>query len=167
MKKSIFILALCALVMCLMASCKNEAPKEESAPVEKPAVEEVYQPKHQSQTIDFKGLATYTYFKAPMATTAKTVTVNYNPKVVYEQPIVIKYTYENGDTYTYVIPKTFGLWKNENGKFRVVVDKQNTVWLQGQTSAGKFHELIFYGAPKNNEKKIKPNSYLGNINYSK
>jgi hypothetical protein len=95
------------------------------------------------------------------------VAVNYSKKAPYVKPIEVKYSYKNGDTYTYVIPSTFALWQNEAGKLRVVVDRENTVWLQGQTKSGKFHELIFYGNPKFNGTKIKPNSYVDEIRYSK
>ncbi len=110
-----------------------------------------------------RSIKTYNYYNSPFSTSATSVEVEYNAKVLY-QPIKIRYKYSNGDTYTHVIPDQFGLWQNENGRLRVVSDG-STVWLQGQTREGKFCEFVFYGDPKNNGKKIKPNSYRNQIKY--
>ena len=165
--KAIKLFALCAMVCMLAVSCGKK--KEATPVVQEPKVEQ-YQPKHGRATVDLENIKTYNYYNAPMAAAAKSVVVTYDPKVLY-QPITIKYSYENGDTYTYDIPVTFGLWANENGRLRVVSDAEGTVWLQGQTKAGKFCEFVFYGNPKYNGKKIKPNSYrnlpAGEIVYCK
>lgn len=142
--------------MSLATACK--AKKEEPVVEQVTVKEEVYQPKHHSKTIDLSSIKTYEYVSAPTSEPATSVVVS-NYQTPYKEPIVIKYSYANGDSYTYTIPD-FGLWCNQNGKIRVITDKENTVWLQGQTKKGKFHELIFYGNPKFNGKKIKPNSYL-------
>lgn len=163
--KTIKLFALCAMVCMLAVSCGKKKEVTESAP----KVEQ-YQPKHEKAVVDLKNIKSYNYFNAPMATAAKSVVVTYDPEVLY-QPITIKYGYENGDTYTYTIPVEFGLWENEAGRLRVVSDAEGTVWLQGQTKAGKFCEFVFYGNPKYNGKKIKPNSYrnlpAGEIVYCK
>ena len=172
MKKSIF-LALCASVLAVsISSCKEEKKEVETTPVvQEPAKVEVYQPKHQTLSVDLNTDKTYVYTNAPTTTPAQSVEITYDPKTPYAAPIVIKYTYPNKDTYTYTIPKEFGLWENEAGKLRVISDNECTVWLQGQTKKCKFKEFIFYGNPKFNGKKIKPNSYLnhpsGLIKYRK
>jgi uncharacterized protein YxeA len=166
MKKIIILLTLCALIVGSFTACKKEK-KAEEIPTPPAPVEKVYTPKHQSTTVELKGLKTYAYFNSPAQEVATSVAVNYSKKAPYVKPIEVKYSYKNGDTYTYVIPSTFALWQNEAGKLRVVVDRENTVWLQGQTKSGKFHELIFYGNPKFNGTKIKPNSYVDEIRYSK
>lgn len=167
MKKIFGMLAFVAIAS-LLASC-GEEKKPEPAPAPEPVKEEVYQPIHQSAAIDLKTAKKYDYRNAPTAAPAASVVVNYDPKKPYTQPIEVKYTYANGDTYTYTIPAEFGLWKNQSGKFRVVSDKECTVWLQGQEKNGKFHEFVFYGDPKYNGTKIKPNSYrnlpAGEIRY--
>lgn len=152
-----------------VASCNK---KEESVPVPvQEPVKEVYQPVHQKQDIDLKKVRKYNYFQAPTAQPAKSVTVDYDQKTPYARPITVKYSYANGDTYTFIIPAEFGLWKNQAGKFRVVSDAEGTVWLQGQSKKGRFMEFVFYGDPKYNGKKIKPNSYrnppAGEIKYRK
>lgn len=168
MKKILGTVALCAICM-LATSCgkKKEAP----APAPEPVVEEVYQPQHSSETIDLKTIKTYNYISAPDGPAATSVVVNYDQKKPYTQPVEIKFTYANGDTRTYVIPASFGLWKNQAGRFRVVSDDACTVWLQGQTKKGKFCEFVVYGDPQFNGKKIKPNSYrnlpAGEIKYRK
>ena len=165
--KNFIIFAFIAVALCV-TSCKKEQPAPE--PVKDP-VPEVYQPVHTGKTVDLASAETYSYFNAPTNNVAQFVSVKYDSKTPYKAPIVIEYSYSNGDTYTYTIPKDFGLWENEAGYLRVVTDKENTVWLQGQTKKGKFHEFIFYGNPKFNGKKIKPNSYLnhpaGVIKYAK
>ena len=167
MRRFIILLTLCALSVALLSSCKKEQKVVEEVAAPTPVEKVVYQPKHQTTTIELKGLKSYAYFNAPNSEAAKSVKVNYNDKKPYSAPIEVIYSYANGDTYKYVIPETFGLWENENGKTRVLVDKENTVWLQGQSKSGKFQEFVFYGDPKNNGKKIKPNSYIDNIKYSK
>jgi hypothetical protein len=165
MKKFIIFLAFIAVAL-IVNGCKKEQPAPEV--IEEPVVE-VYKPIHQSTTVDPYSAKKYAYFAAPVNEAATSVTISYDHKTPYAQPIVIVYTYENGDTYTYTIPKDFGLWANERGRLRVVLDNENTVWLQGQTKKGHFHEFIFYGNPKFNGKKIKPNSYTnhphGSIKY--
>ena len=54
----------------------------------------------------------------------------------------------------------FIYWKNERGRFRVVIDHETTVWLQGQTKTGQLHEFVFYGNYHYNCEKISPNSYI-------
>ncbi len=166
--KKFIILAMCTMFCMLAASCGKK--KQETDPAPKPKTE-VYQPRHVRVEVDLKNIKTYNYFSAPMSTPAKSYTVAYNTKVPYAQPIEIKYTYANGDTYTYFIPDDFGLWENEAGRLRVVTDTDGTVWLQGQTKAGKFCEFVFYGHPQYNGIKITPNSYRnlpsGEIKYRK
>lgn len=150
--KTFMKMAVCIMIVALAAvSCK----KKEEAPVQEP-VKEVYTPKHTLEQVDLSNLKTYNYISAPAGAAAVSVAVEYSETELYT-PIKIKYKYANGDTRTYVLDG-FGLWANEAGRLRVVAD-QTTVWLQGQTKAGKFCEVVFYGDPKNNGKKIKPNSY--------
>ncbi|MCM1323329.1 MAG: hypothetical protein NC218_04140 [Acetobacter sp.] len=169
MKKFFGMLAFAAIAS-LLASC-GEEKKVEPTPAPEPVKEEVYQPQHQSTVVDLKAAKKYQYFNAPTTTPATSVVVNYNEKTPYAAPIEVKFSYENGDTYTYTIPAEFGLWKNQAGKFRVVSDNECTVWIQGQEKRGKFHEFVFYGDPKHNGTKIKPNSYrnlpAGEIRYRK
>lgn len=165
--KKFFVL--CAIAS-MLASCNSE--KKEAPVAEPPAPKkEVYQPVHQSSTVDLKTAKKYTYLNAPLQTAATSVTVDYDQKTPYAKPITVKYSYANGDTYTYTIPADFGLWKNQAKRFRVVSDDKCTIWLQGQTKNGKFHEFVFYGDPQYNGKKIKPNSYknlpAGEIRYRK
>ena len=145
--------------MSVMFSCKKETKEQPTVQTPEPPKQEVYQPKHQSVTVDLSKKGTYEYINAPTGQKAKSVTIDYDEKVAYAKPIVIKYSYDNGDTFSYIIPKEFGLWENENGKFRVVSDDKCTVWVQGQTKKGKRKEYVFIGDPENNGKKIKPNSY--------
>ena len=170
MKKFFVALAVAAMASCLF-SCGEKEKEVEKAPAPEPVKEEVYQPQHQSQTIDLKTVKKYNYFAAPTAAPATSVVVNYDQKKPYAQPIEVKYTYANGDTYTYIVPAEFGLWKNTAGKFRVISDEEGTVWLQGQIKKGKFCEFVFYGDPKHNGTKIKPNSYknlpAGEVKYRK
>lgn len=159
-----------AAIASMFASC-GEEKKAEPAPVPEPVKEEVYQPQHNVQTVDLKAAKKYNYFNAPTASPAASVVVNYNEKTPYAAPIEVKFTYANGDSFTYTVPASFGLWKNQAGKFRVISDNECTVWIQGQEKSGKFHEFVFYGDPKHNGTKIKPNSYknlpAGEIKYRK
>ena len=157
MKKYIIIFSLIAMAMSVSSCQKKQA---EQPVVEPEVIVEEYQPVHHHQTIDLAQADRYTYFYAPIDDYAQSVNVSYNHKCAYAAPIVITYYYENGDTYTYTIPQDFGLWKNEYGRFRVVTDSECTVWLQGQTKSGKFHELVFYGNPYYDGTKITPNSYI-------
>jgi hypothetical protein len=110
-------------------------------------------------TLNLKGLNRYTYFNAPSEESAISVTVKYDTKYPYRAPIIVCYTYQNGSTYSYIIPETFGLRTNEMGRFKVIQDDELTVWMQGQTSNGRFYELVFFGNEKFNGVKIKPNSH--------
>lgn len=166
MKKFFGMLAFVAIAS-MFASCGDKEKKVETTPVPEPVKEEVYQPQHQTKDIDLKTVKKYNYFAAPVAAPAASVVVNYDQKKPYAQPVEVKYTYANGDTYTYTIPADFGLWKNTAGKFRVITDNEGTVWMQGQTKKGKFCEFVFYGDPKHNGSKIKPNSYKNEIRYRK
>lgn len=155
----------------MFVACNNKAKEPEPVPVPETPKEEVYQPVHQTTTVDLKKAKKYAYFNTPTAEAATFVEVLYGQKEQYVQPIVVKYAYANGDTYTYTIPEEFGIWRNEADRLRVIYDDKCTVWIQGQTKAGKFHEFIFYGNPQFNGKKIKPNSYrnlpAGEIVYRK
>ena len=160
MKKFIILFMFIAVALGI-TSCKTNQPAPEATP--EPVVE-VYTPVHTNTTVDIYSAKKYAYFAAPVNMVAQSVSVNYDRQIPYAKPIIIVYTYQNGDTYTYTIPKDFGLWNNEYGRLRVIVDKENTVWLQGQTRKGDFHEFIFYGNPKFNGKKIKPNSHIDHPN---
>jgi len=168
--KKIFNLGI-IMLMAIVAfvSCKSKDKAPETAP-ETPKVE-AYKPINKLTVVDLTRIQTYNYFDAPMKAAATGVSVNYDEKVPYARPITVKYRYSNGDTYTYTVPADFGLWNNEAGRLRVVVDAENTVWLQGQTKKGKFCEFVFYGNPKYNGTKVKPNSYrnhpAGEIKYRK
>ena len=166
--KSFKIFAMFAMLFVLASCAKKEKPQASVA--EAPAPVEVYQPKHQTTDVNLAAIQKYEYRNAPSAEAAIAVEVKYS-KVAYAEPITVKYSYKNGDTYTYVIPKNFTIWPNENGRLRVVKDADCTVWIQGQTKSGKFHEFVFYGDPKHNGGKIKPNSYRnlpeGEIKYRK
>lgn len=166
--KTFKIFAMFAMLI-MLASCADEKKTQEPVVTAPPPVE-VYQPTHQTANVVLAAIKTYEYRNAPTGVAATSVEVKYD-KTPYAQPIEIKYSYANGDTFTYVIPKDFGIWANENGKLRVVKDADCTVWIQGQTKRGKFHELIFYGNPKYNGTKIQPNSYrnppAGEIKYRK
>lgn len=170
MKKNVILMLFAIVLSVVVSSCKEEK-KELATSVSETVEVKTYQPKHQSKVVDLSSKETYVYVNAPTKHKARSVTVDYDPKIPYAKPIVIKYSYGNGDTYTYTVPKDFGLWKNQNGKFRVITDDECTVWVQGQIRNGKFKELIFYGNPENNGKKIKPNSYynlpVGLIRYCK
>ncbi len=162
--KKFFGMIACIVAIASLTSCGNKKV-EEKAPVQEPVKEEVYQPKHESQTIDLKGAKKISYYNAPTASPATSVAVNYDQKKPYAAPVEIVYTYANGDTYTYTIPAEFGLWKNSASKFRVITDADGTVWLQGQEKNGKRHEFVFFGDPKHNDAKITPNSYKNTIRY--
>ena len=155
--RKIFMLMLATACM-IVVSCKNNKEDKEVVTIPDPPKQEVYQPKHLTTTVDYKTVKTYHYFNAPVTVAAKYVEIKYDAKEQYKRPVEIVYHYPNGDTYTYFI-KDFGVWRNEAGKLRIVADDDNTVWVQGQNKAGKFHEFIFYGDPKHNGSKIKPNSY--------
>ena len=166
--KKFQIFAMFAMLV-MLASCA-EKKKEEPVVTPTPPPVEVYQPKHKTTDVDLSAVKKYEYFNAPTTASAVSVEVKYNT-TPYVEPIEVKYAYSNGDTFTYVIPKNFGIWANEIGNLRVVKDADCTVWIQGQTKQGKFHEFIFFGNPKYNGTKIKPNSYrnppVGEIKYSK
>jgi len=159
--KTIFkIIAMCVLIVSV-CSCQNKKQEPEVVVPPPPApVEEVeYQPQHLSSVVDLAAAKKYEYFNAPRNEAAVFVELLYNDKIAYAHPISIRFHYAKGDTYTYTIPSEFGLRTNENGKFRILSDNEHTVWIQGQTKRGKFHEFVFYGDPKYNGSKIKPNSY--------
>ncbi|MBR5598746.1 MAG: hypothetical protein IKW39_01760 [Alphaproteobacteria bacterium] len=160
MKKYLIYLGaiICVVLVGFFTCCKEEKKVEETPVVIEEPTPEPYKAKHTTTTVDLAGAKTYQYFDAQKGG-AVSVSVDY-PTTPYSKPIVIKYAYANGDTHTYIIPETFGLWKNEAGKLRVVTDENYTVWVQGQTKKGKFHEFIFYADPKFNGTKINPNSYL-------
>ena len=166
MKNLFLVLAMACM---LVVSC-GKKQKEEVVTVPEPPKPEVYQPVHKSQIVDFKTAKTYAYNFAPSNVAAKAVEVNYDVREYYTKPIEVVFIYPNGDTFTYVL-NNFGIWDNENGKPRVIADDNCTVWIQGQTKYGKFHEFVFYGDPKYNGSKIKPNSYrnlpAGEIKYRK
>ena len=165
MKKFLSFSFAIAIAAITLASCNSDEKKPAPAPQAPPQPKkEVYQPKHQSQTVDLTTPKKYVYYKAPQNTAATSVDIKYDPATEYT-PIEITYKYANGDTYTYNISADFGLWPNEAGKLRIMSDSENTVWLQGQTKNGAFHEFIFYGNPKFNDQRIKPNSYVDDIRY--
>ena len=105
-------------------------------------------------------------FSQKIGTTFRIEFHNKNPEKLLDEISVI--TNPDGKVlfaeYTYIIPETFGLWKNEAGKLRVVTDENYTVWVQGQTKKGKFHEFIFYADPKFNGTIINP---INGVYYSK
>ena len=159
MRKCIILLTFFAIALSVsLTSCQKKSVKEVTTGFE-PIVTPCYQPTHIKNIVDLSTVERYHYFSTPLSHPAEFVSVTYDPKTPYAEPILIEYHYENGDTYTYVIPADFGLWNNEYGRLRVVIDEEATVWLQGQTKRGKFHEFVFYGNPAFNGKKIKPNSY--------
>ena len=166
MKK--IILFLLAFACLFVVSCNKDEKTTAQTPPEKPPKQEVYQPVHTTKTIDFGTAKTYNYSLAPTNVAAQSVKVVYDLKYNYTQPIKVIYTYKNGDTFTYVI-NNFGIWCNENMRPRVIYDNHGTVWIQGQTKKGKFHEFVFFGDPKFNGCKITPNSYrnlpAGEIKY--
>lgn len=164
--KQFIMFCMCAAVL---ASCSEK--KEPVVEPQEPQKEVVYQPVHRTMTVDLKTASKYGYYNAPNDVPATAVVVTYDQKLPYAQPVVVKFSYANGDSFTYTIPAEFGLWKNEAGRFRVISDDACTVWVQGQTKNGKFHEFVFYGDPRYNGGKIKPNSYrnlpAGEIRYRK
>ena len=163
MRKTIIIFALIAVAIGV-TSCQKKQEVCNQVHCQTEPVASPYQPVHMEISIDLNSGEKYHYFNAPTTGSAKFVTVKYDQKTPYAAPILVKYHYDNGDTYTYVIPSNFGLWNNEYGRLRVVVDEEATVWMQGQTKQGRFHEFIFYGNPAFNDKKIKPNSYYNHPN---
>lgn len=160
MKQFMKMFAIIAMFALMVSACKQ---KKVEAPLPETPKPEVYQSQHKTAVVDLKTAKKYHYVAAPMNTAAKTVTVNFDGKNPY-QTILVTFVYVNGDTFIYTVPDEFGIWKNEVGKWRILNDG-STVWMQGQTKQGKFHELIFYGDPRNNAKKITPNSYTGVIAY--
>ena len=154
MKKIIIVL----VMACIFVSCKKKQEEVEVVPVEQPQKEEVYQPSHKKTVVNFGETIMYNYYKAPSASVASSVKVNFDANKPYTQPIEVVYSYPKGDTYTYVL-ENFGVWQNESGKYRIITDEKNTVWIQGQTKTGNFKEFVFFGDPKYNGSKIAPNSY--------
>lgn len=159
-------------VMCAIISIFVACGKKDETSIDDNATQnEKVTLSHQSTIFDLKTAKKYNYTNAPKKVSAKSVIVDYDKKIPYAKPITVKYSYASGDTYTFTIPANFGLWKNQAGRFRVITDNDCTVWLQGQTKNGKFMEFVFYGNPKYNGKKIKPNSYqdlpAGKIRYCK
>lgn len=173
MKKFFSYLAIFAMILvCVSCGSKEEqaTPDLTSKPVTEPAKQEVYQPVHKSENVNAMRCKKYNYFAAPLATPATSVQVDYTTP--YKSDVIVKYTYANGDTYTYTIAKTYGLWTNaQTGNYKVICDDKCTVWLQGQTYTGGFHEFVFYADPALNGTKIKPNSFknlpAGEIKYRK
>ena len=157
MRKVIILFTLIAIALGV-SSCQKKQAVCEPTPEVTPVVQE-YQPVHHQNNVDLNEVEKYHYFYAPSTEIPKYVNVKYNQTEPYADPILVEYHYQNGDTFTYVISSDFGLWENEYGRLRVVIDEQATVWMQGQTKQGKFHEFIFYGDPSFNGTKIKPNSY--------
>ena len=98
--KSFKIFAMFAMLFVLASCAKKEKPQAlvAEAPVE------VYQPKHQTTDVNLAAIQKYEYRNAPSTEAAIAVEVKYS-KVPYAEPITFKYSYKNGDTYTYVIPK--------------------------------------------------------------
>ncbi len=136
MKKFFGMLAFVAIAsMC--ASC-NEEKKTEVAPAPAPVKEEVYQPQHNAQAVDLKAAKKYNYFNAPTGSPAASVVVNYNEKTPYAAPIEVKFSYANGDSFTYTVPATFGLWKNQAGKFRVISDNECKVRRKTASSTNSY-----------------------------
>lgn len=151
-----------------MSACNNkEEENQNPTDVPAPPQEEVYTPTTDTVNVDLSTAKRVTYLDCPRADAAATVVVDYDQNVPYARPVTITYTYPGGDRLVYCMPANFGLWKNQNGKFRVVVDQYNTVWIQGSTKAGKFYEFVFVGDPQKNGVKIKPNSYKNEIKYRK
>lgn len=159
MRKYLFSLVI-TFVAGAFVSCDNEQQTKESS--DEPIVDEVsYVPVQRDSTIDLTAMKHYNYFDAPINAVASSVEVFYD-KTPYSAPTKVVYTYDSGDTFTYLIPSEFGLWVNESGFFRVVTDSLMTVWMQGQTKDGKLIEFVFFGTPDLNGSKIKPNSYFKN-----
>ena len=169
MKKFIILLMLFAASFSMMTSCQKKQTSVETQPVMEEPVVNTPQVVHIYDTIKLKDLNHYTYFNAPNDEAVTDVCVKYDTKHPYAAPIIVKYTYQNGDTYTYIIPEEFGLRKNEYGRFRIIQDGFHTVWMQGQNNKGYLYEIVFYGDPQFNLSKIKPNSYFkhpyGSIRY--
>lgn len=160
MKKLSFF-AVCATVCMLATSCSN-SKEETPAPAPEPVQEAPYEPQHVTDTIAVKNLKTYNYLAAPAGVPAQSVSVDYGTPG--RKPVGIRFSYPNGDTRTVVLPAGFKLWSNQAGQPRVVSDKFCTVWVQG-TVNGRFCEVVVFGDPSLNEKRIKPDSYKGTITY--
>lgn len=170
--KKFFTLLVVAAMAGTLASCSKEKEQKSVEPVTTPEPQvEAYQPVHQSTTVDPRSSKRYAYFNAPQEVPAISVMINYDATNAAASPIEVTYGYANGDTYTYTIPAGFYIRYNQSGQPRIIVDDQNTVWIQGQRKGDEFHEFVFYGDPKYNGTKIKPNSYRnqpgGEIKYRK
>lgn len=175
MKKVLGFLAIFA--MFVTASCNKTEEKVAEPVAPSTAVQEqqtvqsvATNPVVQTKALNAMKLKKYNYFAAPMDQAATGVVVDYTTP--YKSDVSVKFMYADGSTYTYTIAKTYGLWANlKTGKYKVVTDDQCTVWLQGSTYSGGYHEFVFYGDPKNNGKKIKPSSFknlpAGQIVYRK
>lgn len=160
MKKSIILFTFFAIALSVLVSCQKKQPTNVVSTVEsEPEVAEIYQPVHRTENVRLEEMKRYTYYASPTSEPAVSVVIQYNEQP-YVAPTIVTYSYKNGDTYTYILPKEFALRENEIGRLRIVQDQYHTVWMQGQTKKGKFHEVIFYGNPEFNNKKIKPNSYI-------
>lgn len=166
MKKKSIIMMMLAIACIMFVSCKQ---KEEPVTYVEPVAEEVYEPVHTWYTVEYPS-TTYNYYCAPKDVAAECVEVIYDQADIYITPIEVVYTYENGDSYTYVL-EDFGIWKNSADMYRLIVDDDCTVWIQGQNKAGRFYEFVFYGDPQYDDLKITPNSYrnlpAGEIKYRK
>jgi hypothetical protein len=170
MKKILFSIA----VIGMLASCSNnDAEKQVAEPTTKEVAKPTPPPaKNETDSVDFKKAKKYNYVNAPKAVAAKSVTVLYDAEKPYAKPVEVCFTYENGDTYKYVL-KDFGLWtdkvagkgKEKILKARLITDADNTVWIQGQTKKGKVCEFVFYGNPKHNGQKITPSTKNNEIKY--
>ena len=157
MKKSIILFAFFAIALSVMVSCQKKQPTNVTEPVE-PEVAEVYQPVHQTEHIKLADLNCYTYYASPTTVAALDVIIKYDEQP-YAASTSVTYFYENGDTYTYVLPKEFAIRKNELGRLRIVQDQYHTVWIQGQNAKGMLYEVVFIGDPVHDGYKIRPNSY--------
>lgn len=167
MKRKSIIMMMLAFACIVLVSCKQ---KTQEVPYVEPVLEdEIYEPIATWKVVDYTS-TTYNYYNAPCNIAADCVEVVYDGYDIYACPIEIEYIYQNGDTYTYIL-EDFGIWQNSEGSYRIIVDDECTVWVQGQTAAGKFYEFVFYGDPRYNGMKISPNSYrnlpAGEIKYRK
>ena len=164
MKKSIiFMLTMLIIAFCAGYFSEKKKCIRQSVSVmetiESETIVTPYQPIHSTEYIRLNNLNKCTYYPSPTHEAATSVSIKYD-KQPYAAPTIVTYTYENGDTHTYILPKEFALRKNEVGRFRVVEDLYHTVWLQGQNSKGKLYEIVFIGDPVLDGCKIRPNSYL-------
>ena len=96
--KNFKIFAMFAMLI-MLASCADDKKKQEPVVTAPPPVE-VYQPVHQTASVDLNAIKTYEYRNAPTGVAATSVEVKYDA-TPYAQPIEIKYSYANGDTFTY------------------------------------------------------------------